>query len=276
MSAAQTGHRGSPESLPPGGAAAESVIGSCSVSHALTFHRFIEDTRRPCLFRKRFVLFHLLVTEEEEAEQVGEGGGILGLVSLILFLTHFTPDHPAQPSPLAPALLPHTPQPSPRRSAGSRLQDGLELSRHADLVLFLTDDALDGGGQAAGVPGEDEGVAVLAGAVLLQGAAGVGDGVVVVVGVDHPVVVTWLGRDGGGVRGGVRGGARGDVRGLTSAGQVAGQALVVHEHLSGDGGIGDGVLGRHVGTHHPESATHACARERTCVTGGISPGAFSS
>lgn len=94
--------------------------------------------------------------------------------------------HP--PLPLGPPLP---------RSAGAGLQDGLELSRHADLILFLTDDALDGGGQAAGVPGEDEGVAVLAGAVLLQGAAGVGDGVVVVVGVNHPVVVTWTGRDGG-------------------------------------------------------------------------------
>lgn len=45
-------------------------------------------------------------------------------------------------------------------------------------------------------------------------------------------------------------------RRLTSAGQVAGQALVVHEHLPGGGGIGDGVLGGHVGAHHPESATH--------------------
>lgn len=45
--------------------------------------------------------------------------------------------------------------------------------------------------------------------------------------------------------------------GLTSAGQVAGQALVVHEHLAGGGGVGDGVLGRHVGADHPEPATQA-------------------
>ncbi len=73
----------------------------------------------------------------------------------------------------------------------------MELSSHADILLFLTDDALDGGWQAAGVPGEDKGIAVLAAAVLLQGAAGIGDGVVVVVGVNHPVVVTWLDRHGG-------------------------------------------------------------------------------
>ena len=76
--------------------------------------------------------------------------------------------------------------------AGSGLQDGLELSGHADVLLLLTDDALDGWWQATGVPGEDEGIAVLAAAVLFQGAAGVGDGVVVIVGVDHPIVVTWL------------------------------------------------------------------------------------
>ena len=75
--------------------------------------------------------------------------------------------------------------------AGSRLQDWLELAGHADLLLLLADDALDGGGQAAGVPGEDQGVAVLAAAVVLQGAAGVGDGVVVIVSVNDPVVVTW-------------------------------------------------------------------------------------
>lgn len=80
--------------------------------------------------------------------------------------------------------------------AGPRLQDRLKLSGHADVLLFLTDNALDGGGQATGVPGEDKGVAVLAAAILLQGAAGVGDGVVVVVGVNHPVVVTWFDRKG--------------------------------------------------------------------------------
>lgn len=85
---------------------------------------------------------------------------------------------------------------SPPSSAGSGLQDGLKLSGHADILLLLTDGALDGGRQAPGVPGEDESVAVLAAAVVLQGAAGVGDGVVFVVGVDHPVVVAWLDRKG--------------------------------------------------------------------------------
>lgn len=85
----------------------------------------------------------------------------------------------------SPALLP----PSPL--AGSGLQDGLKLPGHADVLLLLTDNALDGGRQASGIPGEDQGVAVLAASIVLQGAAGVGDGVVVVVGVDHPVVVTW-------------------------------------------------------------------------------------
>lgn len=80
--------------------------------------------------------------------------------------------------------------------AGSRLQDRLKLSGHADLLLFLTHNALDGGRQATGVPGEDERVAVFAAAIIVQGAAGVGDGVVVVVCVNHPVVVTWLERKG--------------------------------------------------------------------------------
>ena len=38
----------------------------------------------------------------------------------------------------------------------------------------------------------------------------------------------------------------------TSAGKVAGQALVVHEHLPGGRGVGHGVLSGHVGAHHPE------------------------
>ena len=42
---------------------------------------------------------------------------------------------------------------------------------------------------------------------------------------------------------------------LTSTGQVAGQSLVVHEHLARGGGVGDGVLGSHVSTHNPEAAT---------------------
>lgn len=81
-------------------------------------------------------------------------------------------------------------------SAGSRLQDRLKLSSHADFILFLTDHALDGRGQATWVPGEYKGVAILAAAIVLQSAAGVGDGIVVIVGVDHPVVVTLLERKG--------------------------------------------------------------------------------
>lgn len=73
----------------------------------------------------------------------------------------------------------------------TRLEDRLELAGHADLLLLLADQTLDGGGQAAGVAGEDQGIAILAGAVVLQGAAGIGDGVVVIVGVNDPVVVTW-------------------------------------------------------------------------------------
>lgn len=80
----------------------------------------------------------------------------------------------------------------PFDSAGSRLQDRLELSSHADIVLLLADDTLDGGRKATGVPGKDKGVAVLTAAVFFQGTAGVGDGVVVVVCVNHPVVVAWV------------------------------------------------------------------------------------
>lgn len=76
------------------------------------------------------------------------------------------------------------------------MQHRLKLSRHADLILFLTDHALDGGRQATWVPGENKGIAVLATAIIFEGAAGVGDGIVVIVGVDHPVVVAWLERRG--------------------------------------------------------------------------------
>ena len=102
---------------------------------------------------------------------------------------------------ICPFTLSHSHSFSPPRSlsashslslslAGSRLQNRLELSGQADVILFLTDDALDGWRQATGVPGEDDGVAVIAATIFLHGAAGVGDGVVVIVGVDHPVVVT--------------------------------------------------------------------------------------
>ena len=42
------------------------------------------------------------------------------------------------------------------------------------------------------------------------------------------------------------------LRRLTSAGQVAGQSLVVHEHLAGGSWVGHGVLSSHVSTHDPE------------------------
>ena len=98
--------------------------------------------------------------------------------------------------------------------AGSRLQDGLKLSSHADILLFLTHDTLDGRRQAPGVPGEDEGVAIFAAAILFQGAAGVGDGVVVVVGVDYPVVVAWLAGKGDVRMKRNEGGYKRDVRGI--------------------------------------------------------------
>lgn len=80
--------------------------------------------------------------------------------------------------------------------AGSRLQYRLKLSGHADVFLLLADDTLDGRRQATGVSGKHEGIAIVTAAIVFQGAAGIGDGVVVVVGVNHPVVVTWLDRKG--------------------------------------------------------------------------------
>lgn len=70
------------------------------------------------------------------------------------------------------------------------LKHGLELSGHADFLLFLPDDSLDGWWKATGVAREDQRVAVLAASVLPQCATGIGDGVVVVVCVNDPVVVT--------------------------------------------------------------------------------------
>lgn len=140
--------------------------------------------------------------------------------------------------------------------AHTGLQHRLELSGHADLLLFLADDSLDGGGEAAGVAWEDQGVAVVAASILLQGAAGVRDGVVVVVRVDDPVVVTWKSRQQEVSLSCVCVRPRVCVcvcvRKLTSAGQVAGQALVVHEHLAGVAGVGHRVLSSHVGAHNPE------------------------
>lgn len=75
---------------------------------------------------------------------------------------------------------------------GSKLTivyDTSVFAQQAQVLLFLLDDALVLGPQAGGVAGEDEGVAVEAGAVSVDLSAGVVDGVVIVVGVDHPVVV---------------------------------------------------------------------------------------
>lgn len=66
----------------------------------------------------------------------------------------------------------------------------MKLADHADFLLFLADDPLDGGGEAAGVAGEEQGVSVVAASIVLQGAASVGEGVVLVVCVNDPVVVT--------------------------------------------------------------------------------------
>lgn len=59
----------------------------------------------------------------------------------------------------------------------------------AEFRLLLLDDALVLGPQARWVAREDEGVAVQTRAVVVHMSAGVVDGVVVIVGVDHPVVV---------------------------------------------------------------------------------------
>lgn len=59
----------------------------------------------------------------------------------------------------------------------------------AQLRLLLLDDALVLGPQAGQVAREYEGVAVQTRAIVVDVSAGVVDGVVVIVGVDHPVVV---------------------------------------------------------------------------------------
>ena len=50
-------------------------------------------------------------------------------------------------------------------------------------------------------------------------------------------------------------GVRGTCLLLTSTGQVAGQTLVVHEHLAGGGRVGDRVLCSHVSADNPETVT---------------------
>lgn len=59
----------------------------------------------------------------------------------------------------------------------------------ADVYLLLLDDGLILGPQAGQVAREYKGVAVQTSAVVVHLSAGVVDGVVVIVGVDHPVVI---------------------------------------------------------------------------------------
>lgn len=63
------------------------------------------------------------------------------------------------------------------------------FAQQTELDLLLGDDGLVLGPQAAGLTGEYQRVAVNAGAVAVYQSARVVDGVVVVVGVDHPVVI---------------------------------------------------------------------------------------
>ena len=72
----------------------------------------------------------------------------------------------------------------------TRLQHGLKLSGHADLFLLGANAPLDGWWQATGVTGEYQGVSILTASIVLQGTASICDGIVVIVGVNHPVVVT--------------------------------------------------------------------------------------
>ena len=67
--------------------------------------------------------------------------------------------------------------------------DASVFAQEAEVLFLLGDDLLVLGPQSGGVAREDEGVPVQAGAVIVQLPAGVVDGVVVVVGVNHPVVV---------------------------------------------------------------------------------------
>ena len=66
------------------------------------------------------------------------------------------------------------------------------FAEEADLLFLVCDNLLVLGPQASGVTGEDEGVSVQAGAVQVNLSAGVVDGVVVVVGVNDPVVIVYV------------------------------------------------------------------------------------
>jgi len=66
------------------------------------------------------------------------------------------------------------------------------FAQQAEVLLLLGDGALVLGPQAAGVAGEDEGVSVQAGPVVVNLPARVVDSVVVVIRVDHPVRVNYV------------------------------------------------------------------------------------
>lgn len=66
------------------------------------------------------------------------------------------------------------------------------FAEEADLLFLVCDNLLVFGPQAGGVTGEDEGVSVQAGAVQVNLSAGVVDGVVVIVGVNDPVVIVYV------------------------------------------------------------------------------------
>lgn len=74
--------------------------------------------------------------------------------------------------------------------------DASVFVQQAELRLLLDDDFDVLLPQTSGMTREHEGVAVQAGAVAVYHPAGVVDGVVVVVGGDHPVVVIWEGGEG--------------------------------------------------------------------------------
>lgn len=63
------------------------------------------------------------------------------------------------------------------------------FAEQAEIHFLLGDDGLVLGPQTSWMTGEYEGVAVEASAVTVGQSAGVVDGVVVVVSVDHPVVI---------------------------------------------------------------------------------------
>lgn len=76
------------------------------------------------------------------------------------------------------------------------MEDASVFAQQADVLFLLGDDALVLRPQALFAAGEDEGVAVYASAVVSHLSAGVVDGVVVIVGVNHPMVVIWVQRQG--------------------------------------------------------------------------------